>query len=96
MHLNDALTGLIMKIKHTLSSQEELMVIMMEECGELIQQCSKAIRCQDFTKDELQDEIGDVMCMIEMCIEKGIVDKRTISNRIQVKRMKLLQWSNLS
>jgi hypothetical protein len=34
--------------------------------------------------------------MIEMCIEKGIVDKRTISNRIQVKRMKLLQWSNLS
>ena len=82
-------------MKHKLSLREELMVILMEECGELIQQCSKAIRCQDFSKDELQDEIGDVMCMIEMCIENGLVDKRTISNRIQIKRMKLLQWSNL-
>ena len=27
---------------------QELMTITMEECGELIQQCSKAIRCDKY------------------------------------------------
>ena len=33
--------------KEDLSKLQELMVITMEECGELIQACSKAIRCND-------------------------------------------------
>ena len=37
------------------------MVITMEECGELIQACSKAIRCNDYNNDTLKEEIGDVM-----------------------------------
>ena len=35
---------------------EELMVITMEEWGERIQECSKSIRMQDYTRDELKDE----------------------------------------
>ena len=44
---------------------QELLTITMEECGELIQACSKAIRCDDYHDNEkLIEEIGDVMCMI--------------------------------
>ena len=50
-------------MKHKLSKLEELMVITMEECGELTQECSKAIRCQEFKKDSLKEELSDVMCM---------------------------------
>ena len=46
---------------------QELMTITMEECGELIQQCSKAIRCDTYRDNEkLTEEVGDVMCMLEL------------------------------
>ena len=45
-------------MKHDLSKLDELMVITMEECGELIQECSKAIRCQEFDKDSLKEELN--------------------------------------
>ena len=31
---------------------QELMTITMEECGELIQECSKAIRCKNYYGNE--------------------------------------------
>ncbi len=74
---------------------EELMVITMEECGELIQACSKAIRCNDYNNDTLKEEIGDVMCMIELIKSNGLVTPREIDNQVQTKRMKLMQWSKL-
>ena len=39
----------------------------MEECGELIQECSKSIRKEHYYNNkELTEEIGDVLCMIEL------------------------------
>ena len=39
----------------------------MEECGELIEACSKAIRCEDYKdNDRLNRRTGDVLCMIEL------------------------------
>lgn len=76
--------------------KEELMVITMEECGELIQQCSKVLRFGTPTDNRrLKDEIGDVMCMIELMKEYGIISDREIQNQIQTKRMKLMKWSKL-
>ena len=49
------------------------MVITMEECGELIQACSKSIRCNDYHNDTLKEEIGDVMCMIELIKSNGLI-----------------------
>ena len=44
-----------------LEGRQQLLVITMEECGELIQACSKALRKQDlFGQQNLKDEIGDV------------------------------------
>ena len=44
-----------------LEGRQQLLVITMEECGELIQACSKALRKKDlFGQQNLKDEIGDV------------------------------------
>jgi len=81
--------------KNKLTKLSELMIITMEECGELIQACSKAIRCNDYHNDSLKEEIGDVMCMIELIKSNGLITQREIDNQIQIKRMKLMKWSKL-
>ena len=78
-----------------LTEYQELLVITMEECGELIQACSKALRRQDIDDQNLKDEIGDVMCMIELMQEWDIVGWTEIENRVAHKRDKLKQWSGL-
>ena len=78
-----------------LTEYQELLVITMEECGELIQACSKALRRQDIDDQNLRDEIGDVMCMIELMQEWDIVGWTEIENRVEHKRDKLKQWSTL-
>ena len=83
-------------INKKLEYNTELMVITMEECGELIEACSKAIRCEDYVdNDRLIEEVGDVLCMIDLMKERGMLSSRDLNNRIQLKKMKLLQWSNL-
>ena len=78
-----------------LTEYQELLVITMEECGELIQACSKALRRQDIDDQNLRYEIGDVMCMIELMQEWDIVGWTEIENRVEHKRDKLKQWSGL-
>jgi len=75
---------------------QELLTITMEECGELVQACSKAIRCDDYYMNEkLIEEIGDVMCMIELLQQYDIVSYQEIDDRVIEKRNKLKQWSSL-
>jgi len=83
------------KINKKLEYNTELMLITMEECGELIEACSKAVRSEDYTIDKLTEEAGDVLFLINLMIEKGILKERDLNNRIQTKRMKLMKWSNL-
>ena len=50
-----------------MDARTELMVIMMEECGELIQACSKVLRRNEFyDNQQLIEEVGDVYTMIEI------------------------------
>jgi NTP pyrophosphatase (non-canonical NTP hydrolase) len=81
-----------------MKEQEELLVITMEECGELIQACSKVVRSGGKAKylNNLKDEIGDVVTMIEIMKMYGIVTDEDIASRMQVKRNKLKKWSKLS
>jgi len=75
---------------------QELLTITMEECGELIQECSKSIRKKDYYGNErLTEEVGDVMCMIELLHEYDLVSYTDIEERVKVKRNKLKQWSDL-
>ncbi len=75
---------------------QELLTITMEECGELIQACSKAIRCGDFHNNQkLIEEIGDVQCMIDLIHEYDLVSLDEINNRVGIKKQKLKKWSSL-
>jgi len=83
-------------INDKLDYNTELLIIMMEECGELIQACSKAIRCEEFkNNNDLIEEVGDVMCMMELMKNRGMLNSRDLNNRVQMKKLKLMQWSNL-
>ena len=74
-----------------------MLVITMEECGELIQACSKMIRTKGKTKHlrNLQDEVGDVMTMIEIMKMSGLVTDEQIADRMKEKKEKLMKWSML-
>ena len=84
-------------INKKLNYDTELLVITMEECGELIQACSKMIRTKGKTKylRNLQDEIGDVMTMIEIIKHSGLVTDEQIADRMEEKKEKLMKWSLL-
>ena len=76
---------------------------MMEECGELIQQCSKCLRQQfdlqdyesDHNREKLIEEVGDVYAMIELMVKNKVVSWAGIYNRAYEKKEKLKQWSDL-
>ena len=75
---------------------QELLTITMEECGELVQACSKAIRCDDYHDNKkLIEEAGDVMCMLELLHEYDLISWEDVYERVEVKKKKLKRWSNL-
>ena len=79
-----------------MNRREELLVITMEECAEVSQACSKMLRFNEqIDYENLQDEIGDLMCMVELLKEQGIVTNTQIAKRMEVKREKLKKWSSL-
>ena len=76
----------------------ELMIITMEECGELTQACSKVLRTdfKDHALEDLKQEVADVVCMIELMKKNGLVDDSDIVQGIQNKMEKLEIYSNLT
>ena len=82
-----------------MNKRQEMLVITMEECAELSQACSKLIRFEDDQSEQdiknLQDEIGDVMCMIDIMKHSGLVSEEQIKERKKVKTDKLMKWSLL-
>ena len=80
------------------------MAIAQEECAEVIQAISKIFRFgltakhPDRTYDnkvQLEEEIGDLICMVSLMVEKGIVNESNIEQAAKRKRKKLETWSNI-
>ncbi len=85
-----------MVINNKLEYNTELLMIMMEECGELIEACSKAIRCEDYIDNErLIEEVGDVQVLINMLFEKKLIHHKDITERMEYKKVKLKKYTNL-
>ena len=87
---------------YAMDNIQELLTITMEECGELIQQCSKLLRCRapsgDITKvtlKKLTDEVGDVLCMIELLHKYKLITWDEVEARERIKLEKLKKYSNL-
>jgi NTP pyrophosphatase (non-canonical NTP hydrolase) len=88
------------------SQTEEILHILQEECAEVIQAISK---CQRFgfnnakpgtdktNLDQLQEELGDVMAMVELLVEQKIgVQHINITKAKANKFDKLKKWSTIS
>lgn len=82
---------------------EETLIITAEECAEVIQEISKCFR---FGIDgnhksgvkhraKLEEEIGDLLCMIDILIENGEVNPVSLDKAKLAKRDKLKVYSSL-
>ena len=86
-----------MRLTDKLTWKQQLLVILMEECGELTQSASKVARFGfDAEKvEELAKEAGDVLCMIDLMVEFGWITQEQLDNRIPIKRNKLKIYSDI-
>ena len=77
--------------------EKELLTIMMEECGEVIQACSKIIRFGADTNNlsNLEKELGDLYQMMELAHQYDLVSWTKIDEASDMKREKLATWSSL-
>jgi len=83
-----------------LDARQQLLVVTAEECGELVQACSKLLRRRELFGDSeyvqnLKDELGDVYTMIDLMVEWDVVSWGELEDRREVKRKKLSRWSDL-
>jgi hypothetical protein len=83
---------------------QEALDILQEECAEVIVEVSK---CRRFGLDSvhyktgiehnhmLEIEIGDVLAMIDILLEQGVLDQKRLDDAKQNKKLKLKQWSKI-
>jgi NTP pyrophosphatase (non-canonical NTP hydrolase) len=84
--------------------EKEVMLIAQEECAEVIQAISKVFRfgmddvhptTNKSNRDSLEEEVGDLLCMIELMQQYGIVNPINVLNANVSKRNKLKKWSSI-
>lgn len=87
------------------TQETELLTITLEECSEVIQAISKCFRFgmdgrwpagAPTNKEHLEEEIGDLMCMIDILERKGIINIDNVHAANLNKREKLSKWSNVN
>jgi NTP pyrophosphatase (non-canonical NTP hydrolase) len=81
----------------------EAFIILQEECAEVIQSVSKAFRFGldnrlndgPSKKEMIESEVGDLLCIIDILVERAILSDSNINAAKKEKREKLKKWSNL-
>jgi NTP pyrophosphatase (non-canonical NTP hydrolase) len=84
------------------NKESQILLITQEECAEVIQAISKVIRFgvdsvynEQTNRQRLTEEVGDLLCMIELMIEKNILNETSVHNAAIQKRVKLEKWSDI-
>jgi len=77
-----------------MDKKTETLVILMEECGEVIQEASKIIRFGN-DPEKLHKELGDLICMIKLTEDNLNLDFNKTFEYSTDKYQKLKSWSNL-
>ena len=84
------------------SEQQEILEIAKEECAEVIQVTCKGNRFGfdveyegKTNRQKLTQEVGDLLCMIELMVEKDILNGLALQKAKAAKREKLKTWSNI-
>jgi NTP pyrophosphatase (non-canonical NTP hydrolase) len=83
-------------------SEKQILLICQEECAEVTQAISKVFRFgydSEYNgrtnQQRLTEEVGDLLAMIDLMVESGIVDEAAIEMASAQKKIKLKQWSNI-
>ena len=83
---------------------KEALGILQEECAEVIVEVSKCNRFGMSSKHYktgiqhskmLEMEIGDVLAMVDILVDQGVLDRDELDIAIQNKKEKLKLWSNI-
>ena len=83
---------------------KEVMDILQEECAEVIQAVSKISRFgidnvkpgkPKTNREHLEEELGDMLAMIDILIDKGIVSSDHLASAKTAKIEKLKKWSTI-
>jgi NTP pyrophosphatase (non-canonical NTP hydrolase) len=92
----------MMKQKNAIDS--EILLITQEECAEVSQAISKVFRfgmedehpvTKINNREHLEEEIGDLMCMIDLLIDNGVISESAVMTAKNEKLNKLMTWSNI-
>ena len=83
-------------------SEKQILLICQEECAEVTQAISKVFRFgydsvynDRSNHQRLTEEVGDLLAMIDLMVESGIVDEASIQMASTQKKIKLKTWSNI-
>ncbi len=83
---------------------QEILDILQEECAEVIQNVSKCrrfgleneyLKGSGTQREQLAKEIGDIMAMIELLKEHGVITQQELDLAKRNKFVKLHQWSHI-
>jgi NTP pyrophosphatase (non-canonical NTP hydrolase) len=86
------------------TKEREVMNILSEECAEVIQAVSKCHRfgLNNFKPgkpktncEHLEEEIGDLLAMVDILVDIGVVDQVSLEVAKIAKIEKLKKWSNI-
>jgi NTP pyrophosphatase (non-canonical NTP hydrolase) len=83
---------------------KEILCITQEECAEVSQAVSKVFRFgfESYhpitgvgNKEHLEEEIGDLLAMVDIMVEKCIISDSAVNAARKEKRKKLKVWSEI-
>jgi NTP pyrophosphatase (non-canonical NTP hydrolase) len=83
---------------------KEIFCIAQEECAEVTQSISKIFRfgfesqnphTRKTNKESLEEEVGDLLAMVDIMVEKCIISDSSVNAARKAKREKLKVWSNI-
>jgi NTP pyrophosphatase (non-canonical NTP hydrolase) len=82
------------------SDLRDTLDMVIEECAEVIQAASKAKRFGLIdswdgatNRQKLENEIGDLLCLIEILTDNGVLDTHAIEKALCAKAEKMKKWA---
>jgi NTP pyrophosphatase (non-canonical NTP hydrolase) len=78
--------------------QNEILLILQEECAEVIQAICKVKRFgQENNIEQLEQEVADMLCMVNLAYTHGVLEKneKRLQDRITVKEERLKKFSTI-
>ena len=85
--------------------ERDILIKTIEECAEVIQSCTKVLfygfdssnpdKPTITNREHLEQEVGDVMCLLGLLMSKNILSDKSIYQACEIKLKRLHQYSNI-